>query len=61
MTEAERKVVTTLEMIQIMQAFADGKPIQSMALGQEGRFSRDRHPHWAWSGVSYRISPEGRE
>ena len=47
---------TTEEMIEIMQAFVDGKEIEVMGRDQ---WVPVPSPSWSWGGLYYRIKPEG--
>jgi hypothetical protein len=44
----------TKEAIRIMQAFVDGKDVQSM---YEGKWSLVHVPRWNWDDTEYRIKP----
>jgi hypothetical protein len=44
----------TKEAIRIMQAFVDGKDVQSM---YEGKWSLVHVPRWNWDDTQYRIKP----
>jgi hypothetical protein len=44
----------TKEAIRIMQAFVDGKEVQSM---YEGKWSLVHVPRWNWDDTQYRIKP----
>lgn len=47
------------EMIAVMQAFKDGKNIQSRAR-PDGTWLICREPSWGWNGYDYRVKPEPR-
>ncbi len=55
---------STAEMIAIMQAFQDGKAIQSKrnpnynAGISEGDWVDDASPTWSWKGRDYRVKAE---
>jgi hypothetical protein len=44
----------TKEAIRVMQAFVDGKDVQSM---YEGKWSLVHVPRWNWDDTQYRIKP----
>ena len=44
----------TIEAIRVMQAFVDGKDVQSM---YEGKWSLVHVPRWNWDDTQYRIKP----
>ena len=44
----------TKEAIKVMQAFVDGKDVQSM---YEGKWSLVHVPRWNWDDTQYRIKP----
>ena len=47
---------TTEEMIAVMQAHADGQPIQ-FKLRREGSWGEASTPSWAWGVLDYRVKP----
>jgi len=47
----------TKEAIRIMQAFVDGKDVQSM---YEGKWSLVHVPRWNWDDTQYRIKPTAK-
>ena len=49
---------TTKQMIEVMQAFADGKAIQYRLRSAEGYWCDIEWPIWAWDTSDYRIKPE---
>lgn len=49
---------TTQEMIEVMQAYADGKNIQSRPRIGGGGLWSDVTPMWDWSDCDYRIKEE---
>lgn len=51
---------TTQEMIEVMQAYEDGKAIQFQLNGSVKWFVA-RSPSWDWSSIDYRIMPEEKE
>lgn len=44
----------TIEAIKVMQAFVDGKEVQSM---YDGKWSTVHVPRWSWDDTKYRIKP----
>jgi len=51
---------TTQEMIEVMQAFCDGKQIQFLS-NRSGVWVQTENPCWAWAVFDYRIKPEPKE
>lgn len=49
---------TTEQMIEVMQAFADGKTIQYRLRNKEGNWWDIKEPMWAWDTSDYRVKPE---
>lgn len=49
---------TTEQMIEVMQAFADGKAIQCCPRSVEGYWCDIKKSIWAWDTFDYRIKPE---
>ena len=47
----------TKEAIKVMQAFVDGKDVQSM---YEGKWSLVHVPRWNWDDTQYRIKPTAK-
>ena len=47
----------TKEAIRVMQAFVDGKDVQSM---YEGKWSLVHVPRWNWDDTQYRIKPTAK-
>ena len=47
---------TTEEMIAVMHAFADGKPIQ-VRLGEDAEWLDTIAPKWSWIDYDYRVKP----
>jgi hypothetical protein len=48
---------TTREMIEVMQAYVDGKAIQSADIW-ESQYIDNSCPRWDWPHVDYRIKPK---
>lgn len=48
----------TIEAIRVMQAFVDGKEIESLC--DEGIWERVVTPIWAWNNTQYRIKPTAK-
>ena len=44
----------TIEAIKVMQAFVDGKEVQSM---YDGKWASVTVPRWSWDDTQYRIKP----
>ena len=55
-----REVMNTKEMIEVMQAFEDGKKIEFRERGSR-TWKPDENPEWDWSGIEYRIAPEPKK
>lgn len=49
--------MTTQEMIEVMQAYEDGKEIEFKWKGKD-IWRGIEHPAWYWNGCDYRIKPE---
>lgn len=49
--------MNTKQMIEVMQAFEDGKEIEFRERGSR-TWKPDENPEWDWSGIEYRIAPE---
>lgn len=47
----------TKQMIEVMQAFENGKKIEFRERGSR-TWKPDENPEWDWSGIEYRIAPE---
>lgn len=50
---------TTKEMIEVMQAFDEGKQIQLLC--DDGIWRDTNKPCWGWDEINYRIKPEPKE
>ena len=49
---------TTQEMIEVMQAFEDGKEIESIERDNENaEWGLNPSPAWVWNNFDYRIKP----
>lgn len=48
----------TKQMIEVMQAFADGKAIQYCLRDREEIWGDIKEPLWAWESSDYRVKPE---
>lgn len=56
--------MTTAEKIKVMQAFVDGKLIQSnshMGLWEDWNREGCGEPNWCWGSIDYRVKPEPME
>lgn len=51
--------MTTQEKIEVMQAYEDGKTIQSYDLEQD-KWVNCHNPTWNWDTLDYRIKPESK-
>jgi len=49
--------MTTKEMIAVMQAYEEGKKIQTRMIGKDGWWNNES-PSWDWNHHEYRIKPE---
>lgn len=55
----KERTMTTKEMIEVMQAYEDGKPIQFKSCADsQDEWSTITDPHWDWTTFTYRIAPE---
>lgn len=53
--------MTTEEQIEIMQAYVDGKTIQTKSKHRKDGwedFVANRNPYWTWETIEYRVKPE---
>ena len=50
----EQTIEQTKESIRIMQAFVDGKDVESM---HDGKWAIIHVPRWNWENTKYRIAP----
>ena len=52
--------MNTAQMIEVMQAFENGKKIEFRERGSR-TWKPDENPEWDWSGIEYRIAPESAQ
>lgn len=52
--------MNTKDMIEVMQAFEDGKKIEFCERGSR-TWKPDENPEWDWSCIEYRIAPEPKK
>lgn len=52
--------MNTKDMIEVMQAFEDGKKIEFRERGSR-TWKPDENPEWDWSCIEYRIAPEPKK
>lgn len=60
-TSKGTKVKTTAEKIAVIQAFEDGKRVQTKPVNSELHWMDSSNPSWNWVNINYRIKPEPRE
>ena len=51
----------TKQMIEVMQAFEDGKKIESSFIGEDDWRLLEYVPEWAWDLCVYRVAPESEQ
>ena len=50
----------TIEAIRVMQAYVDGKEVESVGQTGECCWASNDSPSWNWSGCIYRIKPAAK-
>ena len=50
----------TIEAIRVMQAYVDGKEVESVGQTGECCWASNDSPSWNWSGCIYRIKPTAK-
>lgn len=53
--------MNTKQMIEVMQAFVDGKKIEYSIVGRNDWIRANCVPVWAWDRCEYRIAPEPKK
>ena len=53
--------MTIKQMIEVMQAYEDGKKIEVKAKRVDDNWSWTPYPSWNWAACDYRIKPEPLE
>lgn len=49
----------TAYMISVMQAYVDGKSIESLYYGQSNNvWGKEPHPEWDWRMIDYRVASD---